>query len=151
MIKHSSNLRIGRYSQENNIYFVTTNSFERQALFHDFSNARIVIENLKYSDEKGITTTIGYTLMPDHLHWLFRLNYLADLSQAIGRIKGRSAKQINARRKEIRTVWQPGFYDHCLRQDEEIKEVMRYIVANPLRAKIVQHLKDYPHWDCIYL
>jgi hypothetical protein len=27
----------------------------------------------------------------------------------------------------------------------------RYIVANPLRAGLVEHLGDYPHWDAVWL
>ena len=150
-MQHGSNLRLGRYSNENNIYFVTTNTHEREPLFNDFGCARIVINNLKLSDEQKITSTIGYTLMPDHLHWLFRLNDITDLSRAVGYVKGRSAKQINTHLKRNINVWQPGFYDHCLRQDEEIKEVMRYIVANPLRANLVENIGNYSHWDCMYL
>ncbi|SQH77445.1 conserved protein of unknown function [Shewanella benthica] len=150
-MQHGSNLRLGRYSNENNIYFVTTNTHEREPLFNDFCSARIVINNLKLSDDQKITSTIGYCLMPDHLHWLFALNDVTDLSCAIGYVKGRSAKQINTHLKQNINVWQPGFYDHCLRQDEEIKAVMRYIVANPLRAHLVDNIGNYSHWDCIYL
>ena len=150
-MEHGSDLRLGRYSQENNIYFVTTNTHDREPLFSDFSSARIVINNLRLSDDQKITSTIGYTLMPNHLHWLFTLNDVTDLSYAVGKIKGRSAKQINTHLKRNIKVWQAGFYDHCLRQDEEIKEVMRYIVANPLRANLVDNIGNYSHWDCIYL
>ncbi|QFU23419.1 transposase [Shewanella eurypsychrophilus] len=150
-MKHGKDLRTGRYSEGNNYYFVTTNTHNREALFLDFDCARIVINNLKHTDKLNITNTIGFVLMPDHLHWLFQLNETADLSYAVGSTKGRSAKQINTHLKRNIKVWQPGFYDHCLRQDEEIKEVMRYIVANPLRANLVDNIGNYSHWDCIYL
>jgi hypothetical protein len=29
--------------------------------------------------------------------------------------------------------------------------VARYIVANPLRAGLVEHLGDYPLWDAVWL
>jgi len=29
--------------------------------------------------------------------------------------------------------------------------VARYIVANPLRAGLVESVRDYPHWDAIWL
>jgi REP element-mobilizing transposase RayT len=50
-----------------------------------------------------------------------------------------------------RPVWQNGFHDHALRQEEDLAEVARYIVANPLRAGLVERLGDYPHWHAIWL
>jgi hypothetical protein len=29
--------------------------------------------------------------------------------------------------------------------------VARYIVANPLRAGLVEGIGNYPHWDCIWM
>lgn len=49
------------------------------------------------------------------------------------------------------TCWQPAFHDHALRKDEDRINVARYIVANPLRAGLVERLGDYPHWDSIWL
>jgi len=150
-MKHAKDLRVGRYSKDNNYYFVTANTDNREPLFLDFFCARIAINNLKQTDELELTNTIGFVLMPDHLHWLFQLNETSDLSYAVGSTKGRSAKQINAQLNRDKKVWQPGFYDHNLRENEDIKQIMRYIVANPLRANIVKNIGQYSHWDCIYL
>ena len=34
---------------------------------------------------------------------------------------------------------------------KEIKDVARYIVANPLRAGLVEKIGDYPFWDAVWL
>ena len=34
---------------------------------------------------------------------------------------------------------------------DDIRRIARYIVANPLRAGLVQTIGDYPHWDCIWM
>nr|WP_305800402.1 hypothetical protein [Thiolapillus sp.] len=49
------------------------------------------------------------------------------------------------------TLWQPAYYDHALRKEDNHKEIARYIVANPLRGGLVKSLGDYPHWDSIWL
>ena len=41
-------------------------------------------------------------------------------------------------------LWQPSFYDHVLRKDEDLLETVKYIFNNPVRKKIVLHYKDYP-------
>ena len=48
-------------------------------------------------------------------------------------------------------IWQAGYYDHALRIEEDIQTVARYIVANPIRAGLVQKIADYPHWDAVWL
>ncbi len=85
-----------------------------------------------------------YVLMPDHLHWLMQLHE-GNLSDAVKLLKGRSARAIGT------TIWQPNYYDHALRHDEDLRKAARYIVANPLRAKLVARLGDYPLWDAVWL
>ena len=51
----------------------------------------------------------------------------------------------------VSPVWQRGFYDHAIRREENLRNVARYIVANPLRAGLVQQIGDYPLWDAIWL
>jgi REP element-mobilizing transposase RayT len=73
-------------------------------------------------------------------------------------VKGGSAYQIQKLRRERgeilspkQVLWQEGYHDHALRQEEDIKQIARYIVANPLRAGLVQSVADYPLWDAIWL
>ena len=83
--------------------------------------------------------------MPDHLHWLMQLGEEKDLSSLVQQVKSWASKAIG------KSIWQKGFYDHAVRKEEDIKNIARYIVANPLRTNIVNKLNDYPHWDAIWL
>jgi len=83
--------------------------------------------------------------MPDHLHWLMQLGSRGSLAQVIGAVKAATAHRIGRR------IWQDGFHDHALRQEEDMTSIARYIVANPLRAGLVERLGDYPHWDAVWL
>jgi len=40
-------------------------------------------------------------------------------------------------------LWQPSFYDHVLRNDEDVFKFAKYILNNPVRRKIVTNYKDY--------
>jgi len=89
--------------------------------------------------------------MPDHLHWLLRLTS-GDLSALLGRFKANSGKALNRLRSTPgQRIWQPGYHDHALRAEEDIVSTARYIIANPLRAALVEHVGDYPHWDAIWV
>ena len=49
------------------------------------------------------------------------------------------------------SLWQAGFHDRAIRSDEDLLVVARYVVANPLRAKLVDRLGDYPFWNSVWL
>lgn len=47
--------------------------------------------------------------------------------------------------KDPTVLWQKSYYDHVLRQEEDLQAVARYIWANPVRANLVQNTNDYPY------
>ncbi|MNN82247.1 hypothetical protein D3C81_1991650 [compost metagenome] len=49
------------------------------------------------------------------------------------------------------SLWQQGYHDRALRRDEDLVKLARYVVANPLRAGLVEKLGDYPLWDAIWV
>jgi len=67
------------------------------------------------------------------------------------RIKGRSARRINQRLSRTGPLWQHGFHDRALRQEEDLRAVARYAIANPVRAGLVKRVADYPLWDAVWL
>ena len=48
-------------------------------------------------------------------------------------------------------VWQDGFHDHALRREEDLRAAARYVVANPLRAGLVETIGQWPLWDAVWL
>ena len=83
--------------------------------------------------------------MPDHIHWLFQLGNNHQLHHVIKTIKSKASIKIG------KPIWQPGYYDHAIRKDEDIVSIARYIIANPIRAGLVKRVGDYPHWDAVWI
>jgi REP element-mobilizing transposase RayT len=146
---HGRNLRKGRYSQDNQIYHVISSTYERLPVFSDLYTGRLFVKALIHEQES--VQTLAYVLMPDHFHWLMQLCPGADLSESVGRVKSASARQLNKHLGRKGPIWQSGFYDHAVRKDEDIRDIARYIVANPLRAGLVKSMFDYPLWDAIWV
>ena len=140
---HGHLLRKGRFSEEGRIYLVTTVTAQRQPFFAEFSKARAMVRILHAYSKPA--QTLAYVLMPDHLHWLMQLGTERSLSRTVGAIKSVSAHTIPSLR------WQTGFHDHAVRKEEDLRELARYIVLNPVRARLVNKVSDYPHWDAIWL
>ena len=147
----SSKLRIGRYSEENRIYFVTTVVEKRNPVFNSFELGRILVNVLRYEVTLGEIESLAFVVMPDHLHWLIQLNSNGDVSRSVGRVKAISGRKVNQLIGTSGKLWQAGFHDHALRRDEDLKYFARYLVANPLRARLVRSLRDYPLWDAVWI
>jgi len=127
------------------VYSLTMVTKKRQQVFTNFKQARKVIQILREVEKQKWATTLCFVLMPDHLHWLMQLGETKELSSLVQQFKSWASKAIG------KPIWQKGYYDHAVRQEEDIKNIARYIVTNPLRANIVKKLNDYPHWDAIWL
>ena len=139
-----NDLRKGRVSQSGAIYHITTVTQHRTPYFASLDNGRKVVRELMALQVEGCTETLCYVVMPDHLHWLMVL-HKGKLSNAVQLLKGRSARAIG------HAVWQANYFDHAVRKDEAMRKMARYIVANPLRANLVERMGDYPLWDAVWL
>ena len=142
---HGKDLRKGRVSLPGQVYHITTVTLDRQPVFADLRPARVLINTLREAQARGDATTLAFVLMPDHLHWLLQLEAETSLSGLVGAVKAVTAHGLGGR------IWQSGFHDHALRQEDDLPKLARYIVANPLRAGLVERIGDYPHWDAVWL
>lgn len=141
----------GRISLARNSYHVTTCTESRLPLFRDFHPGRMVVAEMRALHEAGWVDSIAWVVMPDHLHWLFQLGEQAGLSAVMKRLKARSSIALQEFTGVSGRVWQRGFHDHAIRRDEDVKAIARYIVANPVRAGLVEKIGDYPLWDAKWL
>jgi len=85
----------------------------------------------------------AYCFMPDHVHILAIGEELdSDLEAFLARMKQKTGFDF---KKLHRTrLWQDGYYDRILRNDEQTIVVARYILDNPVRAGLVTDCRDYP-------
>ena len=94
---------------------------------------------------------LAWVLMPDHAHWLIQLGEKNTLGLVVNRIKSASARLANRVLARQGALWQSAYHEHALRSDEDLRAVARYLVANPLRAKLVQRIENYPFWDAVWI
>lgn len=156
MPPHSHDLRKGRHSEDGRIYLLTTATWKRLPLFSDLTLGRVVVQAMRFQENEDRIEGLAFVVMPDHLHWLVALKHRATLSEVMKSVKNHSARQIGKIRRErgeqeYPHIWQNGFHDRALRKEEDMLAVARYIVANPLRAGLVERIGDYPLWDAKWL
>ena len=143
-------LRLGRYSEPNRIYLLTSVTHDRKPIFSDWKLGRLVVNEFRRAQDQKMAGSLAWVVMPDHFHWLIELRD-SDLSNLMRQVKTRSAFAItNSVGKQFQ-VWQKGYHDRALREENDILHAARYIIANPLRAGLAKRYGDYPLWDAVWL
>jgi putative transposase len=126
------------------IYLITAATDGRDPVFLHLPLARQLVLALRYEQEARRAKTLAFVVMPDHLHWLMSLESTSTLDQVVGGVKSVVAH------KAGRRIWQKGFHDHALRQEEDVAKIAQYIILNPVRAGLVDRPEDYPHWNTVW-
>jgi REP-associated tyrosine transposase len=86
-----------------------------------------------------------YVFIPDHLHLFVRGGDDFKLAQWINELKRAISVALGASRK--RPLWQPGFFDHVLRNDESYSQKWEYVREKPVRAGLVVRADEWPYQD----
>ena len=138
---HSSDLRKARCSEIGRYYFLTTAVADRRPIFLQQDRANIVLDALHWLNSAKRFVVDAAVVMPDHLHLAGQLAD-RDLSSIMHTLKGYTASKLL--RAGVRApVWQPAFHDHALRDDEDYRQRVRYLLDNPRRAGLVARIEDY--------
>jgi putative transposase len=144
-------LRKGRYSISQQIYFITFITKNRNPLFKEWDSACLASKLLSDNSTWNDANILSWVLMPDHFHGLIELNDHQNLSAVVKFGNGRSAYFINRHQQTSGKVWMDGFYDHAIRKQEDLRNVARYIVLNPVRAGLVKSCADYSFRDATWV
>ncbi len=143
-------LRSGRCSERGRLYLITTVTRQRRALFAHWDAACACSRVLHAAPAESAITSLAWVVMPDHVHWLFSLDDGA-LDRVMQRFKSRAARAVNSHLGMTGGIWQPGYHDHAVRSEEHVRDLARYVVANPVRAGLARRVGEYPFWDAAWL
>jgi REP element-mobilizing transposase RayT len=124
-------------------YFLTFCTYQRRPVFVTPDRVDVVRTQILRTLREQKFALIVCCYMPDHLHLLVE----ARADDCDGRRFIALAKQLTGYHYKQRfgeRLWQRYGYERTLRSDEATLSVARYIVENPVRAKLVTRLKDYP-------
>ncbi len=135
----------------NRIYHITTATKQRESFFADPRAARAACHCFENPVLLRDARMLAWVLMPDHAHWLIELGETRALQGIVGTLKTFSARNVNLAIERCGSIWAPAFHDHALRDEDDIPAAARYIVANPLRAALVERIGDYPYWNSTFL
>ncbi len=105
--------------------------------------AQLVTENLRHFDGARYDLA-AYCVMPNHVHVVMRVRGVQKLEKILHSWKSYTSKAANALLGRTGKFWEEEYFDHIVRNDEELVHTIAYIVANPVKAG----LRDWPFvWE----
>jgi len=135
--------RIVRRVGQAGVYFVTTDTWQKRALFSKLDTAQIVIKQLLSCRDRGFYKLHAFVVMPDHLHVLLTPGETTTIEKAMQMIKGGAAHRIRREQLLNFPVWHGGFHDRWIRDVREYQETKHYIEQNPVVARLAERPGDY--------
>ena len=81
---------------------------------------------------------LAWCVMPNHVHVVVKIFPGHTLSDVIHSWKSFSAKHANRALRLRGAFWQREYYDHLIRDQGELDRAIRYVAANPEKAKLEQ-------------
>jgi putative transposase len=124
-------------------YFLTLCCYERRRFFVNPAFVGVLVDLFHATCASHSFQVRAYCFMPDHFHALLATDNLAAvLPNVVRAFKG--AATTHARHFGISKLWQTRFYDHVIRASDSFEKVTAYIVANPVRAGLVNTPIQWP-------
>jgi len=125
----------------NPVYFVTFNTMYRINILDNRNVFDLFVEYALTNLESG--RAVGkFMIMPDHIHFFVRLDENSKLSIFVSLMKQFISKNLS-NDLNSKKIWQPGFFDHLLRNGESYSEKWHYVMMNPVRYGFVDKSEDW--------
>ena len=123
-------------------YHITSRGNERKEIFKSRADKDKFLFYLESATRRYDAIIHVYCLMSNHYHLLLETPS-GNLSQIMRHINGAYTTYFNKKRQRVGHLLQGRFKSILVDMDEYCKELSRYIHLNPIRAKMIDNLKDY--------
>jgi REP element-mobilizing transposase RayT len=123
-------------------YHVTSRGNERRAIVRDDKDRWLFIRILEDTVETFGVVIHAWILMDNHYHLLVETPE-ANLSQAIRHLNGIYTMRFNRKHGRTGHLFQGRYKAILVDKNIYLMELSRYVVLNPVRAKIVKHPREW--------
>jgi putative transposase len=146
-------MRYRRANTEGETYFFTVNLADRLSdlLVRHIEDLSAVTQSVK---QVHPFSTVAMVVLPEHLHALWRLpSGDADYPLRWSQIKAGFSRQIpkdehirvSRQAKRERGMWQRRYWEHQIRDEDDLARHVDYIHHNPVKHGLVRRPVDWPH------
>jgi putative transposase len=109
-------------------------------------NAELFIEVLRSLVANKTFELHDFVIMPDHVHLLLTVNDAITVEKAMQLAKGRFSFRLKREFGVLGEIWQRGFSEVQVMNQESFVAHRKYIAENPVKAGLVDSPEKYPFW-----
>ena len=131
-----------RIHYEGAVYHVTNRGNERRKIFWDDTDRGLFLQILSETIEHHNLHCHAWVLMDNHYHLLVETP-IANLSSAMKHLNGIYTQKFNRRHHRVGHLFQGRYKAIHVDKDSYLMELCRYVVLNPVRAKLVEHPREW--------
>ena len=126
-------------------FFITTVTYTRKPLFRSRRMADPFLETMYAYRKQGKFLLHEFVVMPDHLHLLLTPCTTLSLERCLQLVKGGFSFRCSNELQTKVEIWQPGFENHRIRDEDDYQRHRTYIHMNPVRARLASQPSDYAY------
>jgi putative transposase len=125
-------------------FFVTTKTSMSRHLLQSERNANLLIDVLRSLVAENQFRLLDFVIMPDHFHALIIVHDGMTIEKAMQLIKGRFSRRLKLETGYPGEIWQRGFSEIQVMNNETLQKYREYIAGNPVKANLAQSAEEYP-------
>ena len=134
---------------QGDLHFITFSCVRRRPLLDTVDSRNCFVRILDEVRTRYAFRLIGYVVMPEHVHLLITESRMGYPSVAIQVLKQRVSLALLREHRDRGGAaeahfWHRRFYDFNVYSGKKITEKLDYMHLNPIKRKLVAHLKDWP-------
>lgn len=126
-------------------YHVFNRGVNRQQIFTNDENYSFLLRQIKRFLPDYALTFIAYCLMPNHYHFLIRLDADDQLSPFLQRLFSSYTQAFNRQQNRSGTLFEGRAKSKHIGEDKYLLHLTRYIHLNPVAAGLVKQPEDWPY------
>ncbi len=144
------------YDDLSQFYFITSKTYQNEKIFNDDNKIKLFLKCVKYLAKQKYFSLFAWVILPDHFHLLLEIIGKKNISQIMHDLKSYTANQISrlffdrrqgfhalpsklkgsrsveasATERKYVKIWQTSFYDHLIRNQQDLYNHLDYIHYN---------------------
>lgn len=122
------------------VQHIIIRGIERKKIFRDVADRNNFLNRLAIIVSETNTACYAWALIPNHVHLLLRTG-ITPISTVMRRLLTGYAVSFNRKYQRHGQLFQNRYKSILCQEDRYLKQLIRYIHLNPLRAKLVSDLK----------
>ena len=138
--------RLARLDAPGALHHIMIRGIERRKIFRNDKDREDFLDRLSTLLPKTETSCYAWVFLPNHTHFLFRTGTIP-LATLMRRLLTGYAVSFNRRHKRHGQLFQNRYKSIVCQQDVYLRELVRYIHLNPIRAGIVRTLTELNKYD----